>query len=130
MSRERRKFVRVALEMASSCSFLDASGLPKNVSQVTILDLSAGGAKIQTREPLVPGAPVRLHVHGEDPAIDVNVLARALRVDRQADGSVAAGLEFVALQPPDRVQLTRFVLTAARKSGQGGERVMGGPTAA
>lgn len=128
--KNRRKFIRVGLQTSTTCSLLDPSGVGNRTIDVTLVDLSAGGAALVATEPIVVGQPVRLLVHATNPEIDIAVIGTVVRADaRAADGQYRFAVRFVALGDAERVELTRFVLRAARTNGQGADLIVPGAAA-
>lgn len=119
MPREQRKYLRTELSLPADCIVLDEAGITARTHDVTVLDLSAGGARIEATEALMPGMSIRLMLKHDDPEIDTTPLARILRTAPTPDGTHIAAMEFVGLDTNDRVAITRFVLITARRSGQG-----------
>lgn len=125
MAKNRRKFIRVGLRTQATCALLDPTGVGARTLEVTLVDLSAGGAGLVASEPVVIGQPVRLHVVSSDPELDIVVIGTVVRADaRSSDGSYRFAIQFAALGDHERVTLTRFVLKAARTSGQGSDRIV------
>lgn len=125
MVKNKRKFIRVDLQASSTCSLLDPSGVGGRTLDVTIADLSAGGAALVGGEPVVVGQPVRLAIRRSDPEIDIVVIGTVIRADvRASDGTYRFAVRFAALGDLERVTLTRFVLKAARSSGQGADLIV------
>jgi c-di-GMP-binding flagellar brake protein YcgR len=130
MVKNKRRFIRVGLQTSTTCSLLDPSGVGNRAIDVTLVDLSAGGAALVATEPAVVGRPVRLAVHSANPEIDITVIGTVVRADaRAADGQYRFAVRFVALPDPERVALTRFVLKAARTNGQGADLIVPGAAA-
>lgn len=127
MAKNKRKYVRVGLRASTTCSLLDPSGVGSRTLEVTISDLSAGGAALIAAEPVVVGQPVRIVIAQDEPPIDIAVIGSVIRADvRSADGQYRFAVRFAAIGDHERVALTRFVLKAARTSGQGADLIVPG----
>ncbi|MBM3677268.1 MAG: PilZ domain-containing protein [Actinobacteria bacterium] len=124
MAKNLGQHVRVALGTPASCALLDPSGSSDRSLDVTLVDLSAGGALITAGEALLAGRPLRLAIRSTDPPIDLAVIGTVVRAETRAtDGAFRAGIRFT-VGDPERVALTRFVLKAARTTGQGSTLVL------
>ena len=102
------------------CYALEENGVRARAFDVTVLNLSAGGAYIRAREQAWPPQTVVLRLQSEDGTIDINAHARVVRSgERAADGgSYLWALQFESLDMPTRSALSRFVFAQAKKLGQ------------
>lgn len=125
MGKNRRKYVRVNLGTSTALSLLDPSRISDRVLDVTLIDLSAGGAQIVATESILNGQPIRLAIRSTEPPIELNVIGRIVRADMKApDGTFRCAIHFSTMSDADRVTVTRFVLRAARTTGQGADRIV------
>ena len=63
---ERRRHVRMSVHWAGDLS-AEGTALDDDIMDCTVLDISRGGAKLQTSNPLPAATPVRLKLsHGAD----------------------------------------------------------------
>ena len=123
--REQRKFMRVELALQVECFAVDAQGVSGPAVRATLLDLSAGGARVGLDGPVPLGAAMRLQVETGQPPLSVSLLSTVVRCHRRESGGFDVGVQWVALTPEQRVQLTRFVLSHARRTGAGSTVVAG-----
>lgn len=126
--KNRRHHFRVDLEVPATCYALEDDGVRARGFEVTVLNLSAGGAFVRSREQAWPPQMVVLRLQSEDGAIDVNAHARVVRSGQrdEADGSFLWALEFEALDLPTRSGISRFVFAQAKRLGQAAERIVAG----
>lgn len=117
--REQRKFMRVELALQVECFAVDAQGVSGPAVKATLVDLSAGGARVGLDGPVPLGAAIRLNVSSEQPPLSVTLLATVVRCHRRESGGFDVGVQWVALTPDQRVSLTRFVLSHAKRTGTG-----------
>lgn len=116
--REQRKFMRVELSLPVDCFAVDAQGVSGPAIRATLVDLSAGGARLLLDGPVPLGAAMRLQITCAEPSLAISVLGTAVRSLRREAGGFDLGVRFVALPQEQRVALTRFVLAHARATGQ------------
>lgn len=110
--------MRVELSLPVECFAVDGQGVSGPAIRATLVDLSAGGARMVLDGPVPLGAALRLHVVSEEPPLTVSVLGTTVRSMRRDTGGFDVGVQFVALATEQRVALTRFVLSHARATGQ------------
>ena len=128
MPRNHRKFMRVNIGSTTSMGLLDPTGIADRTLDVTLVNLSAGGAQIVANESILTSQPIRLGVKSADPPLEMNVIGRVIRADmKAADGTFRCGIKFSTMSDADRVTLTRFVLRLALKTGQGADRIVRDP---
>jgi PilZ domain len=123
----KRKYIRVHLDLSVSCSLLDPSGVSDRRLEAILTDLSAGGAKLVATEPIIAGQPMRLTLRSAEPALDITVIGTIVRIDpKSPEGAFPFSVRFATLGDAERVALTRYVLRAARTRGQGADRIVPG----
>lgn len=124
MKRERRRYLRVPVELRVETSILDPAGLPLKTFEARATDVSAGGVRLVLPEPLWVGCSLRLHLVHDHPRLDLPLLGSVVRTERLEGSAHGAGIEFVAVSGPERIALTRFVLALARSTGHGNRRIL------
>jgi hypothetical protein len=124
-SMERRRYPRVLLQVPIRLSTIDPeidpwTGRPFFRScEETVADLSRGGARIQSREPLAPGRRLLLELDLPD-GKTFEAIARVAwaRVDPASgdsapNGAYGLGLEFLGGTPDHVVRLETFLTPRA-----------------
>lgn len=126
--KNRRHHFRVDLEVHATCYALEDNGVRARAFDVTVLNLSAGGAYVRSREQAWPPQTVVLRLQSEDGTIDVNAHARVVRSGQRSDGdgSYLWALQFESLDLPTRSALSRFVFGQAKKLGQAADLIVPG----
>ena len=123
-SPERRRYPRVLLQVPIRMSTIDPeldpwTGRPFfRTCEETIADLSRGGARVQSREPLAPGRRLLLELDLPDgrsfEAIARVAWARLEPAESDdADGAYGLGLEFLGGTPDHVTRLETFLYPRA-----------------
>jgi len=77
--------------------------------EVTVLDLSADGARIALQHQVTPRQRCHLLLRQPDGALAAMPLAEVVSVTREEDGTVRAGTRFVNLRLRERMRVAEFV---------------------
>jgi hypothetical protein len=124
-SHERRRYPRVHLQVPIRMSTIDPeldpwTGRPFfRTCEETIADLSRGGARVQSREPLAPGRRLLLELDLPD-GRSFEAIARVAWARLEpgagndaADGAYGLGLEFLGGTPDHVTRLETFLFPRA-----------------
>jgi c-di-GMP-binding flagellar brake protein YcgR len=121
MRRPPREYVRLRVTLIPTRAIvLDDDGAATRLA-ATIVNLSAGGVLLRSRQALRPGQEVHLTVELPPASGVITATARVLRVDlRRAERGVYydAGCSFVALTETDRDLITRFIFRGQARQRQ------------
>lgn len=112
----RRGAIRVGCAFTARCRTVESSGALGRPFTGTIVDLSSGGAALLTRYDL--GFTGEVYVEFQLAEAQIAADARVRSCEARDDGRVY-GLAFVDLSAADRVAITRFVLSEAKRLADG-----------
>jgi c-di-GMP-binding flagellar brake protein YcgR len=123
--RQQREYARLRITLIpTSAAVIEADGSERRLA-ATIVNLSAGGVFLRTRQSIEVGQRVRLAVDLPTPGGPITGLVEVLRVDvRRAERGrfVEAGCAFLDLSDHDRDLVTKFIFrfqTRPPRSGAG-----------
>jgi c-di-GMP-binding flagellar brake protein YcgR len=110
--REKRRAFRLAGPFAARCRRVEPSGAPGSAFTATVLDLSASGARLSTREDL--GFAREVFVQVEVGETEVAADAQIVRRDER-EGSRLYSVAFTGLTAAERAAISRLVFSELRR---------------
>ncbi|MGN6378917.1 MAG: PilZ domain-containing protein [Gaiellales bacterium] len=113
---DRRAFLRVLAELPVTWSRLEPGGEPDGRWTGTTVDVSAGGVKMHTLEPVHEGERLRVEVRYAPPPILVFAEATVVRVDEGDHDECACALRYDGLDRYVEQRLVRWVYSEQRRA--------------
>jgi len=109
---QRRQYVRLQIVLIPTHAAIVGDDGTETRVAATIINISAGGVLLRSRQPLAVGQHVRLAVELPAPCGSIGAVAKVVRVDiRRSDRGhfYEAGCAFVDLTDRDRDLITKFI---------------------
>jgi len=106
-SKERRLFPRVPQPIDARYRLTDEMGTSWHA--ITLINISAGGVRFRTEEPIEPGAPIELQVQLPGLREPLVLRGQAVWSTLQASGVTETGVEFLSVTPEQQFQIDNVV---------------------
>jgi c-di-GMP-binding flagellar brake protein YcgR len=107
MTKERRSFPRVPQPM--DARYRPILDMGASWHHMTVVNISAGGVRFRSDEPVEPGSPLELHVQLPGLREPLALKGAAVWSTLQASGVSETGVEFQDVSPEQQLQIDDVV---------------------
>jgi hypothetical protein len=114
---ERRRAYRVAWDHPVSCQKIEGDERQRVALDARSVDVSTDGIRLATTRPLRPADRLQLHLHCDDPLLDVHALGLVVRAAGTEAGLFRSGVRFARMAELGRSELAGFIAEQALRSG-------------